>query len=296
MAAGMRFLSKPLCLLNQVKTNLISVSSRVIPPFRHSSTASKVLPTKEETRLENWRRRINLAASYRIFERLNLHEGVCNHLSMMAPAASGEGEVMLIVPYGLHWSEVKASSFVGLNERREVVEGKGEVETSASTIHTGVHQARPDAVCVFHLHPPYSTAIGSLKNPKLGMYHQNSCLFYNRIAYDRDYSGLSTDDEEGMRIAKQLGDKSVLFMCNHGILVVAPNAARAFDDVYYLERASMTQVLAMSTGQELFELPDELAKLSHQQLDGPGEREKFYNAHFESMKIILTKECPDYME
>lgn len=74
------------------------------------------------------------------------------------------------------------------------------------------------------------------------MYHQNSCLFYNRIAYDRDYSGLSTDDEEGMRIAKQLGDKSVLFMCNHGILVVAPNAARAFDDVYYLERASMTQV------------------------------------------------------
>lgn len=74
------------------------------------------------------------------------------------------------------------------------------------------------------------------------MYHQNSCLFYNRIAYDRDYSGLSTDDKEGMRIAKQLGDKSVLFMCNHGILVVAPNAARAFDDVYYLERACMTQV------------------------------------------------------
>lgn len=74
------------------------------------------------------------------------------------------------------------------------------------------------------------------------MYHQNSCLFYNRIAYDRDYSGLSTDDEEGMRTAKQLGDKSVLFMCNHGILLVAPNAARAFDDVYYLERACMTQV------------------------------------------------------
>lgn len=83
---------------------------------------------------------------------------------------------------------------------------------------------------------------GSLKNPKLRMIHQNSCLFYNRIAYDRDYSGLSTDDEEGMRTAKQLGDKSVLFMCNHGVLVVAPNAARAIDDIYYLERASMTQV------------------------------------------------------
>jgi len=107
MAARIRFLSKPWCILNQVKTNFISVSSRVILPFRQSSTVSKVLPTKEEARLENWRRRVDLAASYRIFERLNLHEGVCNHMSMMAPAATGEGQVMLIVPYGLHWSEVQ---------------------------------------------------------------------------------------------------------------------------------------------------------------------------------------------
>ncbi|XP_078361339.1 LOW QUALITY PROTEIN: putative aldolase class 2 protein CC_1201 [Oculina patagonica] len=295
MASGIRFLSKPWRFFNQLKTDFSHTSSRAILSCRQSSTTSKVLSV-EEARSENWRRRVDLAASYRIFEKFNLHEGVCNHLSMMAPAANGEGEVMLIVPYGLHWSEVKASSFVGLNEKREVVEGQGEVETSASTIHTGVHLARPDAVCAYHLHPPYCTAIGSLKNPKLRMVHQNSCLFYNRIAYDRDYSGLSTDDEEGMRTARQLGDKSVLFMCNHGVMAVAPNAAKAIDDIYYLERAAMTQVLAMSTGQELFELPDELAKLSHQQLDGPGIREPFYNALFESLKRILAKECPDYME
>ena len=74
------------------------------------------------------------------------------------------------------------------------------------------------------------------------MYHQNACLFYNQISYDREYSGLSTDEEEGMRTAKQLGNKSVLFMCNHGVLVVAPNAARAMDHTYYLERACMNQV------------------------------------------------------
>ena len=106
MAAGIHFLSKPWRFFNQVKTNFISVSSRVIPPYRRSSTASKALSVKEAARLENWRRRVELAASYRILERLNLHEGVCNHLTMMAPAASGEGQVMLIVPYGLHWSEV----------------------------------------------------------------------------------------------------------------------------------------------------------------------------------------------
>ena len=74
------------------------------------------------------------------------------------------------------------------------------------------------------------------------MYHQNSCIFYNSVAYDRDYSGLSVDEDEGMRTARQLGDKTVLFMCNHGILVVGPTVARAFDYVYFLERACMFQV------------------------------------------------------
>lgn len=106
MAAGINFLFKPWCFLNQVRTSQF-LSSRVISLLRQSSTASKVLSANEAARLENWRRRVDLAASYRIFERLNLHEGVCNHLSMMAPAASGEGQVMLIVPYGLHWSEVR---------------------------------------------------------------------------------------------------------------------------------------------------------------------------------------------
>lgn len=101
MAAGIRFLSKPWRLF----VNQLNTSSRAFLSYRHSSTASKVLSV-EEARSENWRRRVDLAASYRILEKYNLHEGVCNHLSMMAPAASGEGEVMLIVPYGLHWSEV----------------------------------------------------------------------------------------------------------------------------------------------------------------------------------------------
>lgn len=105
MASGIRFLSKSWRFLNQLKTEFSHTSSRAIVSCRQSSTASKVLSV-EEARSENWRRRVDLAASYRIFEKFNLHEGVCNHLSMMAPAASGEGEVMLIVPHGLHWSEV----------------------------------------------------------------------------------------------------------------------------------------------------------------------------------------------
>ena len=74
------------------------------------------------------------------------------------------------------------------------------------------------------------------------MYHQVSCAFYDSVAYDRDFSGLSDDEEEGQRTARQLGDKKVLFMCNHGVVVVGPTVAATFDRVYYLERACMYQV------------------------------------------------------
>lgn len=105
MAAGLRFLPKPWRFLHQLNTEFSLLPRTAIPACRLSSTTSKTL-LGEEAQAENWRRRVDLAASYRILEKYNLHEGVCNHLSMMAPAANGDGEVMLVIPYGLHWSEV----------------------------------------------------------------------------------------------------------------------------------------------------------------------------------------------
>lgn len=73
---------------------------------RRLHTVSKTDVLVEDAKRENWRRRVDLAVCYRGFEKFGLHEGVCNHLSMMAPAADGRGQVMLLIPYGLHWSEV----------------------------------------------------------------------------------------------------------------------------------------------------------------------------------------------
>ena len=74
------------------------------------------------------------------------------------------------------------------------------------------------------------------------MYHQSHCVFYNDFAYDTVYQGLAKSCDEGQRMAKVLGKKSVLFMANHGVLLVAPNVPIAFDNAYFLERACMTQV------------------------------------------------------
>src|SRR3546814_3131032 len=80
---------------------------------------------------------------------------------------------------------------------------------------------------------------------------QNALRYYNDVAYDGSYNGLASDLEEGARMARALGAKRVLFLANHGVVVVGPNIARAFEDLYYLERACQVQVLAQSTGRPL---------------------------------------------
>ncbi|XP_031550556.1 uncharacterized protein LOC116287982 [Actinia tenebrosa] len=183
--------------------------------------------------------------------------------------------------------QAKPDLLVGVNFKGEVVEGQEEVEASAWTIHLGIHKARPDALCVFHLHPPYVTALGILKDLPFDMYHQNSCYFYNEFAYDKDFSGLSLDTDEGERIAKHIGNKRVLFMCNHGVAVVGKTVAETFNDTYYIERACMYQTLAMSTSRELQRLPEHVIKITKDQYDSV--RSYYGKAFFESVKRILSK-------
>ncbi|KAG0728408.1 Adducin-related protein C1289.14 [Chionoecetes opilio] len=194
--------------------------------------------------------RLELAAAYRGLDQLGLNEGVCNHLSMMAPYADGQGKAMLVISYGLHWSEVTASNLLGLNERAEVVEGEGHVDVTASCIHLGIRQVRPDATVILHTHQPYATARslpldlhpGCMKDPTLLMVHQNSTRFYKRVAYDTNYSGLALAMDEGKRLGEALGDKDILIMGHHGVLSVANSVAVAFEHLYYLERAAQLQV------------------------------------------------------
>ena len=114
-------------------------------------TALEARSVKKDPGEENWRLRQNLALSYRVINDLALNEGSCNHLSVMAPAASGTGEVMLIAPGhlveggGIDWSRVTASSLLGLDSVGRVVEGEGEPELSGACIHLGVRVARPGA-------------------------------------------------------------------------------------------------------------------------------------------------------
>jgi ribulose-5-phosphate 4-epimerase/fuculose-1-phosphate aldolase len=235
--------------------------------------------------------RIDLAALIRLAVRFGLNEGICNHFSVMIHGR-GEGDHRFLVnPYSLHWQEVRASDLILVNERGEKLEGEGNVESSAFWIHSRIHIAHPAAACVLHCHMPYATALTWLEDMTLEMAGQTAILFHDRIAYDPVYGGLVKGAEEGDRIARTMGDKRVIFMASHGVTVVAPSVAEAFNDLYYLERACQAQILAMSTGRQLRVLPPALVARTREQMAADVYE---VDLHFAALKRRLDVEEPDY--
>jgi ribulose-5-phosphate 4-epimerase/fuculose-1-phosphate aldolase len=223
--------------------------------------------------------RVDLAAALRLAVRLGLHEGICNHFSLMLPAGEGGDRRFLINPYGLHWREIKARDLVLVDESGHKIEGNGRVEESAFWIHSRIHFLHPAGQCVLHSHMPYATAMTWLDDMTLEMAGQNAILFHGRIAYDAVYGGLVKGADEGNRIAAAMGDKRVLFMANHGVTVVAPSIGEAFND--------------LSTGRKLRILSPESAAETRRQM-----ADDIYQVdlHFEALKRVLDLEEPDYRE
>ncbi|HYL23546.1 MAG TPA: class II aldolase/adducin family protein, partial [Burkholderiales bacterium] len=149
--------------------------------------------------------RVDLAAAFRLAVRLDLHEGVCNHFSVML----ADGRTFLLNRYGLHWSEVTASNLLSLDAAGRVLAGEGDYEKTAFWIHSRIHLGSPHAACVLHTHMPYATALTLLQDGRLEMVEQNALRFHDDIAYDDSYNGLVVDEAEGDRLAGVLGAKRV---------------------------------------------------------------------------------------
>jgi ribulose-5-phosphate 4-epimerase/fuculose-1-phosphate aldolase len=212
--------------------------------------------------------RRELAAVYRICDKLGLNEGVCNHLSAILP---GEPFRFLVIRYGLGWDEVTAENLVACDQHGNIVAGEGPVETTAIKIHAAVHLSDPQRyMCVLHTHMPFTTALCTGDRFELSMCHQNSLRFYKDIAYDHEYHGLVMDDNEGKRLAGKIQGKMVLLHRCHGPIVTGGSVAAAFDNLYYLERAAQVQVLAMGTlaaGGKLCTIAEEDARRTKVQID-----------------------------
>jgi ribulose-5-phosphate 4-epimerase/fuculose-1-phosphate aldolase len=235
--------------------------------------------------------RIDLAACFRMAARLGLHEGICNHFSLVVP---GRDDLFLVNPYGWAFSEVTASRLLICDYEGKVVAGSGVPEDTAFFIHARVHKHLPRAKACFHTHMPNATALAMTEGEPLLFAGQSALKFLGRTVVDDEYNGLALDTAEGDRIAASIGEAEIVFMRNHGVMVVGPDCARAWDDLYYLERAAEAQRLALSTGRPLKPVrPDIAAKTAAQMRLGDGESARL---HLESVKRILLRDEPDFCE
>ena len=233
--------------------------------------------------------RVDLACAFRWTARLNMHEQVANHFSL---AVNDEGSQFLINPAGRHFSRMRASELLlcDVNDP-STLERPDAPDPTAWGLHGSVHRHCPQARCVLHCHPKYATVLASIEDSSIPPIDQNTVKFFNRTVIDDGYSGLAFGDE-GKRCADLLGDKKIMIMGNHGVMVAGNTVAEAFDSLYYFERACETLITAYMTGKPLRILSDEIAEKTAQEIEnypidmcGP---------HLTELKAILDDEEPEY--
>jgi ribulose-5-phosphate 4-epimerase/fuculose-1-phosphate aldolase len=242
-----------------------------------------------------WQARVDLAAAHRLAVMHDFHESIFNHLTAAVP---GKTDRYYQIPFGLHWSEVTASCFLEVGWDGNVLVGEGEVERSAYCIHAPIHELNRNAVAVFHTHMPYASAVARLEDPRILPIGQTEIGFLDCMAYDEAYTGLAFDHAEGVRLAKMLGDKTVMMMVNHGVLVTGASIGEAYDRLYHLERACQVQLYAMWTNRPLRYVSDAVIERTRQQYrNSPDYANKSAEEHhFAALKRILDRREPDYRD
>jgi ribulose-5-phosphate 4-epimerase/fuculose-1-phosphate aldolase len=240
--------------------------------------------------------RIDLAAAHRLADRQGFSEGIFNHFTLTVP---GKDDRYLQIPFGLHWSEVTASCLMEVGYDGRLLSGTGDIERSAFCIHAPIHRQLPSAACVLHTHMPFASALTRLEDPHFEAIGQTEIGFLDCTAYDDEYTGLALDPAEGERLAAVLGPKNkVLFMANHGVLVVGETVAEAYDRLYYLERACQVQLYAMWTGRKLKRLPPVVVQHTLRQYADPStyQGKPACEHHFAALKRLLDRSEPDYID
>lgn len=193
---------------------------------------------------EEWAGRVQLAAAYRIFDHLGWTELIYNHISLRVP---GPERHFLINPFGLHYSEVRASNLVKVDLDGNIVgHSDWPINPAGFTFHGKIHEQVPDGHCVMHVHTTATQAVCCLTG---GLSFSNfyAAQLYGKIAY-HEFEGITVHRDEGARILASAGDKPVLLLRNHGPVTIGTTLAQAFSLMWLVNRACEIQLASMSAG------------------------------------------------
>ncbi len=208
---------------------------------------------QDKVSAEEWATRVNLAAAYRLVAYFGWDDLIYTHISARIPNTDHH---FLINPLGLMFDEITASSLIKVDLNGQVLMDTPYIPNAVGfVIHSAIHEARDDAMCVLHLHTDYGIAVSNQKDG-LRATCQSSIPAWANVAY-HDYEGFAVNDGEKERLITDMGDKSALILRNHGTLTAGPSIAQAFELMFFLEKACKVQILTDSTGKELHSMSDE---------------------------------------
>jgi len=248
-------------------------------------------PVREQVSAEEWEKRVDLAACYRLIDHYGMSELSANHVTTRVP---GEPDAFLINPHGLLYDQMTASCFVKIDHAGETLFNPTAygVNRAGFVIHSAVHAAREDVDCVIHTHTIAGMAVSAMKCGLLPL--AQTSMRFAKIAY-HDYEGIALKLEEQARLIADLGDHEGMILRNHGLLVACASIAEAFNSIFRLERACQVQVAALAANVEIQLPPDEVIEESWHQYQ-PGVRRRFGLLEWPAMLQKLDKLDPSFRD
>ena len=236
---------------------------------------------------ERLRRRQQLAITFRIFARFGYDEGIAGHVTARDPEFADR---FWVNPYALHFSRIRVSDLLLIDERGRVIEGARRTNKAAFWIHSSIHRARPDVVAVAHAHTIHGRAFAALDRA-LDPIIQESCAFYDdHIVFD-EYQGLVLEKAEGERIASRLGRRRGAILRHHGLLTVGRSVAEAAWWFITMDRACQMQLLAEAAGKPRT-MADEEARLAHRQFGNAN----MARHNFQLLADLVINQEPDVLD
>lgn len=203
--------------------------------------------TRPRTEATEWSQRVDLAACYRLVAAYGWDDLIFTHISARVP---GPEHHFLINPYGLMFDEIRASDLVKVDlDGRKLAADAHDINPAGFTIHSAIHAAREDALCVLHVHSVNGVAVSAQEEGLLPL-SQHAMFVLSSLAY-HDYEGVALEEDEKPRLIRDLGNKRFLMLRNHGLLTVGRSVAEAFVAMYFFETACMIQVRALSGGSRM---------------------------------------------
>lgn len=183
----------------------------------------------------------HMAGVFRVFGRRGYGEGAAGHVSVRDPV---DRNTFWINPLGVHFSQIKVSDLVHVDENCNILPDGNQVAINAAgfKIHSHLHKARPDVNAACHTHSTYGKAWSTFGRP-LEMLNQDVCMFYKKHTVYESFGGVVLEDEEGERLSQALGDNKAIILQNHGLLTVGETVDEAGYLFTLMEKCCEVQLL-----------------------------------------------------